>query len=98
MDKLRIFMTKKSKAESTRDSQKTTNIPQTAGQRLKHPTNIPQTPDDWALYRCYLSCQIGREALSGAATLPSGYSRLEYAVFNLLNAVEELSHFHRQKK
>jgi hypothetical protein len=53
---------------------------------------IPKTQEEWARYRCQLNCQIGRNALdkreerAGELAPP-----LEYAMFCLLNAVEELS-------
>jgi len=51
----------------------------------------PKTPREWAAYRCKVTCQIGRDALSGKTKTPAGGSPLEYAVFNLLHAVEELA-------
>jgi hypothetical protein len=50
-----------------------------------------ETPAEWSAYRCQLSCKIGRDALEGKTQPPAGCSPLEYAVFNLLHAVEELS-------
>lgn len=52
---------------------------------------MPRTPAEWSAYRCQLSCKIGRDALEGKTQPPTGCSPLEYAVFNLLHAVEELS-------
>lgn len=51
----------------------------------------PRTPAEWAAYRCQLSCKIGRDVLEGKIQPPAGCSPLEYAIFNLLHAVEELS-------
>jgi len=51
----------------------------------------PKTPREWFAYRCKLSCKIGRDALDGKTKAPQGVSPLEYAVFNLLHAVEELA-------
>ena len=51
----------------------------------------PRTEAEWSAYRCQLSCKIGRDALEGKTQPPAGCSPLEYAVFNLLHAVEELS-------
>jgi len=53
--------------------------------------NPPKSPAEWAAYRCQASCRIGRDALEGKTKPPAGCSPLEYAVFNLLHAVEELS-------
>lgn len=52
---------------------------------------MPRTPAEWCAYRCQLSCKIGREVLEGKTKTPAGVSPLEYAMFNLLHAVEELS-------
>ena len=52
---------------------------------------IPRTEAEWCAYRCQLSCKIGRDVLEGKTKTPAGVSPLEYAVFNLLHAVEELS-------
>ena len=54
----------------------------------------PKTDAEWNSYRCKLSCKIGRDALEGKITMPGTATRLEYAVFNLLHAVEELSKLH----
>jgi len=50
-----------------------------------------KTPREWAAYRCKLSCEIGRDALEYKIKSPPGVSPLEYAVFNLLHAIEELA-------
>ena len=52
---------------------------------------MPRTEAEWCAYRCQLSCKIGRDVLEGKTKTPAGVSPLEYAVFNLLHAVEELS-------
>lgn len=52
---------------------------------------MSRTPAEWCAYRCQLSCKIGRDVLDGRTKPPSGVTPLEYAVFNLLHAVEELS-------
>ena len=51
----------------------------------------PQTEAEWCAYRCHLSCKIGRDVLEGITKTPHGVTPLEYAVFHLLHAVEELS-------
>lgn len=51
----------------------------------------PQTEAQWCAYRCQLSCKIGRDVIDGKTKTPAGVLPLEYAVFNLLHAVEELS-------
>lgn len=52
---------------------------------------IPRTEAELCAYRCQLSCKIGRDVLEGKIKTPAGVSPLEYAVFNLLHAIEELS-------
>lgn len=51
----------------------------------------PETEKEWAAYRCQACCKIGRDALEGIGNLPRDTTALEYALFNLLHAVEELS-------
>jgi hypothetical protein len=43
------------------------------------------------LYRAQLSCKIGRDALKGKTTAPDGVTPMEWAMFNLLHAVEEIA-------
>lgn len=50
----------------------------------------PKTPIDSA-YRCHLACRIGIDALDGKIETPEGVTPLEFAVYNLLHAVAELS-------
>lgn len=50
-----------------------------------------QTHSDWCLYRAVLSCKIGREALDGNVDTPPGVSDIEYALYNLLHAVQEIA-------
>ena len=42
-------------------------------------------------YRAQLSRKIGRDALEGKTTLPDGVAPMEWAMFNLLQAVEEIA-------
>lgn len=51
----------------------------------------PKTEAEWAAYRCQLSCKLGREVLDGTTKPPLNTTALEYAVYSLLHAVEELS-------
>jgi hypothetical protein len=44
----------------------------------------------WSLYRCELSCKIGRNVLEGKSVPPDDSTRLEYAIYNLLHAVSEI--------
>ena len=51
----------------------------------------PKTKSEWCAYRCQLSCQMGRNIIEGKTKPPAGVTPLEYAMFNLLHAIEELS-------
>jgi hypothetical protein len=50
-----------------------------------------KTPKEAALYRVKLNCQIGKDALNGKEPMMSNVEPLEYAVFCLLNAVEDIA-------
>jgi hypothetical protein len=43
------------------------------------------------LYLAQLSCKIGRDVLEGKAAAPDGVQPIEWAMFNLLCAVEEIA-------
>jgi len=43
------------------------------------------------LYRAQLSCKIGRDVLEGKTQCPDGVQPMEWAMFNLLHAVEEIA-------
>jgi len=43
------------------------------------------------LYRAQLSCKVGRDALEGKTTPPDGVTPMEWAMFNMLHAVEEIA-------
>ena len=43
------------------------------------------------LYRAKLSCKIGRDAIEGKTQPPCGTTPTEYAIYNLLHAVEEIA-------
>lgn len=51
----------------------------------------PKTRDDFSRYRLKTSCAIGKNVLNGEVDPPLGVSRLEYAIYNLLCAIEELN-------
>jgi hypothetical protein len=55
----------------------------------KHPSK--SQPAHWGLYRAGASCRIGRDALDDRIKVPFGVSKIEYALYNLLHAVEELA-------
>lgn len=43
------------------------------------------------LYRAQLSCRVGRDVLEGKTQCPNGVQPMEWAMFNLLHAVEEIA-------
>jgi len=43
------------------------------------------------LFRAQLSCKLGRDALEGKTTPPDGVTPMEWAMFNLLHAVEDVA-------
>ena len=50
------------------------------------------------LYRIKLSCQIGKNALDGKVQTDAGISRIDYAVYNLLSAIEDLAAYLERKE
>ena len=51
----------------------------------------PKTPRQLALYRAELSCKVGRDAMEIGSRLPDGVTPTEWAVYNLLRAVEHIA-------
>ena len=53
----------------------------------------PETPAEWAAYRCQASCKLGRDVLTRDEPihLNDDMNRVEYTLFNLFHAVEDLS-------
>ena len=51
----------------------------------------PETPAEWCAYRCQLSCKVGLAAMAGDGAVPCGLRSVDYAIYNLLHAVSELS-------
>lgn len=51
----------------------------------------PKNKREWALYRCSLHCQIGRNAYKPGYVPEPGRTPTDYAVYCLLKAVEELA-------
>ena len=43
------------------------------------------------LYRAQMSCKIGRDVLEGKTQCPEGVQPMEWAIFNLLHAIEEIA-------
>jgi hypothetical protein len=61
-------------------------------------TKNPETPREWATYRAKLNCRIGRDVIEGKTVAPGGISRTEYAIYNLLHAVEHIADALNDKK
>jgi hypothetical protein len=51
----------------------------------------PETPAEWAAYRCQASCKLGRDMLEGIGHGQDGVGSLDHAFHALLHAVEDLS-------
>lgn len=47
--------------------------------------------DNPHLYRAILSCKIGRDAIDSKTSLPKNISAMEWAIYNMLHAVEEIA-------
>lgn len=54
---------------------------------------MPKAPErNWPCYRARLSCKVGRDAIRGDCKyVPQDVTALEWAMFSLLHAVEDLS-------
>lgn len=50
------------------------------------------------LYRCKLSCQLGKDVLNGKTDPPLRTSETQYALYNLLSAIEDLALFLERKE
>ena len=55
-----------------------------------NPLVRPKSPQENALYRASLACKIGRDAIEGK-NVPDGVSRMEFAMFNLFHAIEDIA-------
>jgi hypothetical protein len=51
----------------------------------------PNTPREWALYRTRLVCGMGKDVLNGRTAPPGGVPVIEYAMYALFDAVQELA-------
>ena len=54
----------------------------------KENDRLVQNPN---LYRAQLSCKIGRDVLEGKTAAPDGVQPIEWALFNILHAIEEIA-------
>lgn len=54
-------------------------------------------PKNIELYRMKLNCQIGRDALEGKTRPLNGCSQIEYAMYCLLHAIEDLGAYLERK-
>lgn len=55
------------------------------------PAKKPKTKLEWALYRAKLNCRCGRDALTGKTGQIDGVLALEYALFCMFHALEEIA-------
>jgi hypothetical protein len=58
----------------------------------------PKTPIAWAAHRAKLNTKIARDCIAAEKEPPAGVSRMEYALFCLIHAVEELAEIERMKE
>jgi len=56
--------------------------------RSKNSSELARCP---ALYRARLACKIGRDIISGETEPPCGLACYEYAIFNLLHAIDDIA-------
>lgn len=49
------------------------------------------------LYRARFTCQIGKDAIDGKVFSPDNTTRTDYAIYNLLCAVEEIARYLERK-
>ena len=75
--------------------QRRRNVSDMGGKMTRQPNQLrpkpPQTPREWALYRCKASCDVGLRTLDGALSPPPQSTAAEYALYSLLRAVEDLA-------
>lgn len=50
----------------------------------------PKTDKEWALYRCKLSCDIGKRACEGVG-IPDGIKPESWTLYQLFAAIEDLA-------
>lgn len=64
---------------------------------MKRATTLPEHVE---LYRAELSCKIGKDAINSKdqALYPYKVSAMEYAMYNLLSAVEDIAKFLAKSK
>lgn len=51
----------------------------------------PRSQLEWATERARLACKVGRDGINGDQDLPDGVTGQEWALYNLLHAVEDLA-------
>ena len=52
--------------------------------------SLPADPRGLALYRARLSCSVGKKGITGDVTPPPGATGMEWAMFNLMEAIEDI--------
>jgi hypothetical protein len=51
----------------------------------------PETKKEWAVYRCKITCQLGRNTCNGIQEIPAGIDRESWLLYNLFSAIENLA-------
>ena len=51
----------------------------------------PKTEAEWSAYRVSLNCQVGRDILQLKVKSPPNVPVIEFALFSMFHAIEELS-------
>ena len=59
-------------------------------QKAKRNKRPERTEAEWCAHRIKLSCEVARSSLAREGTPPHALTEVEYAVFNMLRAIEEL--------
>lgn len=58
----------------------------------------PKTPEEWALLRAELGCNVGRNVLNNKTEIPLGSTPTEFALFLLIGAVGEIVNYLQMKE
>jgi hypothetical protein len=58
---------------------------------MRSKKRVEKSPAHCGLYQAILSCKIARDGIDGKVKIPLGITRIEYVLYNLAHAVEELA-------
>jgi hypothetical protein len=53
----------------------------------------PKTKEDWCLWRIRTSCELGCKVIEGKHETPDHHTRVEYALFLALKAMDDLAQY-----